>query len=480
MRESVTRGKYRIPFYLSEGCEKLLRKFLVRDPLKRPSLDILIDDEWLNDTFDSSPITLDVNDDIVGEDQFILNIMETRFGVSKDEIMKGLKENIYNENLAIYFLLYHEKSRNGEAVVAKISESLSIKNPLPQANAQHSDHRTAAAATSPIDTIAEEGASEENLKQGESKVPDSAAAPAGAPRRKSNINQEPKFPPPASSAGAAKVPTAETSAAPQARPTVATKRQRRFTVSGDAEMQKIADAQKEDQELLSKLKNMQVGQAAEAIPDTNPSQATQATQQAAHTDAVVPRNKAVNDNARQRRISVAVPHENYVQPLPDKAPEPKKDAAPAQEKPKVEKRKSAIAGFLKLSRKGGEDGEDVPRTSNETVDEPVGSDDQKPRSLRFTFASNTTSSKSPDQMIQDILNSAAKNVFKTRTNTRYLVEVTAQPPNDLPGAEVIKIEVEVCKLPRLKNLHGFRFKRLSGASADYKTVCEQLLSNIQL
>jgi len=48
MRESVCRGKYRIPFYLSDSCEKLLRKFLIRDPTKRASLEMLIDDPWIN------------------------------------------------------------------------------------------------------------------------------------------------------------------------------------------------------------------------------------------------------------------------------------------------------------------------------------------------------------------------------------------------------------------------------------------------
>ncbi|RKP00066.1 hypothetical protein CXG81DRAFT_13673, partial [Caulochytrium protostelioides] len=48
MRESVCRGKYRIPFYLSDACEKLLRKFLVRDPSKRHALDIVVDDPWIN------------------------------------------------------------------------------------------------------------------------------------------------------------------------------------------------------------------------------------------------------------------------------------------------------------------------------------------------------------------------------------------------------------------------------------------------
>jgi MAP/microtubule affinity-regulating kinase len=50
----------------------------------------------------------------------------------------------------------------------------------------------------------------------------------------------------------------------------------------------------------------------------------------------------------------------------------------------------------------------------------------------------------------------------------------------MPGAEPIKIEIEICKLPRLKNLHGLKFKRLSGASTDYKVVCEQILAGVAL
>ena len=39
LRESVLRGKYRIPFYMSTDCENLLKRFLVLDPSKRSTLE---------------------------------------------------------------------------------------------------------------------------------------------------------------------------------------------------------------------------------------------------------------------------------------------------------------------------------------------------------------------------------------------------------------------------------------------------------
>lgn len=41
LRERVLRGKYRIPFYMSTDCENLLKKFLVLNPLKRASLEVM-------------------------------------------------------------------------------------------------------------------------------------------------------------------------------------------------------------------------------------------------------------------------------------------------------------------------------------------------------------------------------------------------------------------------------------------------------
>ena len=42
------RGKYRIPFYMSTDCENLLKKFLVLNPTRRASLEVIMKDKWMN------------------------------------------------------------------------------------------------------------------------------------------------------------------------------------------------------------------------------------------------------------------------------------------------------------------------------------------------------------------------------------------------------------------------------------------------
>ncbi|KAI8818707.1 kinase-like domain-containing protein, partial [Fimicolochytrium jonesii] len=104
MRESVCRGKYRIPFYLSDTCEKLLRKFLVRDPYKRSGLEMLIDDPWINEGHPDSPISTDVSQK-VEENDSIIRLMVQKFNFDRDAILQKLRENVYDEVSSIYYLL---------------------------------------------------------------------------------------------------------------------------------------------------------------------------------------------------------------------------------------------------------------------------------------------------------------------------------------------------------------------------------------
>ncbi|KAI8614337.1 KA1 domain/Ssp2 C-terminal domain-containing protein [Chytriomyces sp. MP71] len=107
---------------------------------------------------------------------------------------------------------------------------------------------------------------------------------------------------------------------------------------------------------------------------------------------------------------------------------------------------------------------------------PKGEDANKPRSLRFTFNSNTTSSKLPDEIMAEIIKTLNKQVIAYTPITRYLLECVWTSS----GKEPIKFEIEVCKLPRLKSLFGLRFKRLSGTSSDYKDVCDAFLASVAL
>lgn len=137
-------------------------------------------------------------------------------------------------------------------------------------------------------------------------------------------------------------------------------------------------------------------------------------------------------------------------------------------------RTNTIVGIFKR-RPSEMEGQTSPITPNANA---YGEDVNKPRSLRFTFNSNTTSSKPPDEIMLAVIKICNNKSITHRLQSRYLLECTFGQTSI--GKEPVKFEVEVCKLPRLNNLHGLRFKRLAGASSDYKDVCEMLLSSVQL
>eukprot|EP00035_Acanthoeca_spectabilis_P021758 m.440038 g.440038 ORF g.440038 m.440038 type:complete len:687 (+) comp18458_c0_seq1:135-2195(+) len=53
LRERVLRGKYRIPFYMSQECEQLLKRFLAVSPGRRSSLRDVMKHDWMNKDCDT-------------------------------------------------------------------------------------------------------------------------------------------------------------------------------------------------------------------------------------------------------------------------------------------------------------------------------------------------------------------------------------------------------------------------------------------
>ena len=88
----------------------MLRKFLVRDPTKRATLDILIDDAWINDSYTDSPIVINLAPDASQEpDDEIMRFMTDKFSVPRDQVVNCLKDDTYDDISAIYFLLADQK-----------------------------------------------------------------------------------------------------------------------------------------------------------------------------------------------------------------------------------------------------------------------------------------------------------------------------------------------------------------------------------
>uniref|UniRef100_A0A8D3CRF6 non-specific serine/threonine protein kinase n=1 Tax=Scophthalmus maximus TaxID=52904 RepID=A0A8D3CRF6_SCOMX len=104
LRERVLRGKYRIPFYMSTDCENLLKKLLVLNPGKRGSLQQIMKDRWMNVGYEAEELKQFPEPEQDFNDLERIELMGT-MGFPREEVMKALDGQKYNEVTATYLLL---------------------------------------------------------------------------------------------------------------------------------------------------------------------------------------------------------------------------------------------------------------------------------------------------------------------------------------------------------------------------------------
>ncbi|GAB0096129.1 MAP/microtubule affinity-regulating kinase 3 [Sergentomyia squamirostris] len=129
LRERVLRGKYRIPFYMSTDCENLLRKFLVLNPAKRASLEVIMRDKWMNMGYEDDelkPYTEPVADlkdpKRIGKTEALVAM-----GYNRQDIEESLSQVRYDDVFATYLLL-GRKSTDPESDGSRSGSSLSLRN----------------------------------------------------------------------------------------------------------------------------------------------------------------------------------------------------------------------------------------------------------------------------------------------------------------------------------------------------------------
>ncbi|KAJ3107629.1 MAP/microtubule affinity-regulating kinase 3 [Phlyctochytrium planicorne] len=105
LRARVLAGKYKVPFYMSPDCERLLKKMLVLDPAKRGTLDQVKRDPWFSEGFEheqlpaSQPLVLTT-------DQHLRVLTELEeIGMARSAVEKSLSDNTYDHMAATYFLI---------------------------------------------------------------------------------------------------------------------------------------------------------------------------------------------------------------------------------------------------------------------------------------------------------------------------------------------------------------------------------------
>ncbi|XP_077611494.1 serine/threonine-protein kinase SIK1 [Crocuta crocuta] len=110
LRQRVLEGRFRIPFFMSQDCETLIRRMLVVDPAKRITIAQIRQHRWMQaePAVPRPPCTacpaLGCTSNLGQYDERALGIMDT-LGIDRQRTVESLQNSSYNHFAAIYYLL---------------------------------------------------------------------------------------------------------------------------------------------------------------------------------------------------------------------------------------------------------------------------------------------------------------------------------------------------------------------------------------
>ncbi|XP_048146127.1 serine/threonine-protein kinase SIK1 isoform X2 [Corvus hawaiiensis] len=110
LRQRVLEGRFRIPYFMSEDCETLIRRMLVVDPTKRITISQIKQHRWmqadpsLQQQQSLSFSMQNYNSNLGDYNEQVLGIMQT-LGIDRQRTVESLQNSSYNHFAAIYYLL---------------------------------------------------------------------------------------------------------------------------------------------------------------------------------------------------------------------------------------------------------------------------------------------------------------------------------------------------------------------------------------
>lgn len=131
LRDRVLSGRFRIPYFMSEDCESLIRKMLVLDPLKRYTIEQIKKHRWMAAEPYVVPTLADPTRSPAHQPAYlapsqyepneqILKLMQS-LGIDPVKTKESLRSNSYDHHAAIYLLLL-------ERVRARAASSVNVSN----------------------------------------------------------------------------------------------------------------------------------------------------------------------------------------------------------------------------------------------------------------------------------------------------------------------------------------------------------------
>ncbi|XP_063301666.1 serine/threonine-protein kinase SIK1 isoform X2 [Pelobates fuscus] len=108
VRQRVLEGRFRIPYYMSQDCESLIRRMLAVDPAKRLTIAQIKQHRWLQGLTLHLPLhsVLPTAEPCVQ----VLSIMQS-LGIDRDRTLQSLQNDCYDHYTAIYYLLVERVQR---------------------------------------------------------------------------------------------------------------------------------------------------------------------------------------------------------------------------------------------------------------------------------------------------------------------------------------------------------------------------------
>ncbi|XP_028038365.1 serine/threonine-protein kinase SIK2 [Bombyx mandarina] len=129
LRDRVLSGRFRIPYFMSEDCESLIRKMLVLEPMKRYTIEQIKKHRWMAaEPYSIATVIADATRSPAhvpphqDPNEQVLRLMQS-LGIDPVKTKESLRSNSYDHHAAIYLLLLERLRARAASGVASSAET---------------------------------------------------------------------------------------------------------------------------------------------------------------------------------------------------------------------------------------------------------------------------------------------------------------------------------------------------------------------